>query len=1087
MTDAKYELTTSTNNNKVTINIPSSSFIAKYLVEGMTCSSCVNTVETGVKKGHTINLKRVNVNLLEDTMEVTFSEDDLEKAKVYGEGIVDTVECLGFDCKLLEVTQLHEGKQRKLLTCLLNFEMEKSIPNTVLVNLTNDIITYLLNVNEKYEDSISKVSSTTTDQNQKNNNKMNVNEIELFIEFNDEIIGIRTICEEYIDPVLKKFKVIKYDVAAATGTLSTLQSRKNNQVNQWKKSLYFSLIFTAPCFLISMVLPSIHPSIKMAFMSSVFDEINLHWGALLMWILATPVQFISGQRFYVEAYHGMLRRSYGMSFLIALGTSAAYFYSAFAVIYNMLYTKPGVHTKSHQGAHFFETSAMLITFVLLGKFMEATAKKETSSALAALMKLSASTARLVVQKNTKNDNVTTITDEDIDEIKDIDIVLLQRGDIIKVLPGDTLPADGIVIKGRSTVNESMLTGEPMPVQKNVGDLVSGSTSNVDGTLFISVTETGANTTLSNIINLVQDAQTKKPPIQIFADRISGIFAPVVASISLLTFIVWIILTSANVVPKEWYPYGESNFVMSLTFSIAVLVIACPCALGLATPTAIMVGTSVGAKLGILVKSGDALETAHNVTDVIFDKTGTLTSGTPSCTDIVLLNDKVPLNMKKKTVEEQDDTGNDFLRISQHDLLYFVGCAEKGSEHPLAQAIVKKASSVKNVKPLKEPGAFKADPGRGICADVDGHQVLIGNRQYMEEKGSIFTTNVERTENCMQTMEKKGKTSVIVSINNVVVGVLGIYDEAKQDAAVALAGLRAMKLNVWMLTGDNRRTAEAIAFELGIPKEQIVAEVLPGEKSEKVVELQEKGKIVAMVGDGVNDSPALAQANLGIAIGAGADVAVEAADLVLVKSRLVDVITAIDLSRVTYQRIRLNMFWALGYNTLGIPIAAGVLFPLIKVVLPPEVAGLAMAMSSVSVVISSILLRNYKPPKIESSYGREVRQGTLGIESVKMELESENNGGGGGIAYHIDPGCMMAYGGACTCAAELCTCADCAIHKGGGRYNSKKKSGGEKDDGEEIKLYSAGCSMQWGEKCNCDPSKCTCADCMEHKFEAGKKA
>ena len=370
-----------------------------------------------------------------------------------------------------------------------------------------------------------------------------------------------------------------------------------------EKSLYFSLIFTALCFLISMVLPSIHPSIKMAFMSSVFDEINLHWGALLMWILATPVQFISGQRFYVEAYHGMLRRSYGMSFLIALGTSAVYFYSAFAVIYNMLYTKPGVHTKSHQGAHFFETSAMLITFVLLGKFMEATAKKETSSALAALMKLSASTARLVVQKNTKNNNVTTITDEDIDEIKDIDIVMLQRGDIIKVLPGDTLPADGIVIKGRSTVNESMLTGEPMP-EKNVGDLVSGSTSNVDGTLFISVTETGANTTLSNIINLVQDAQTKTTDTNICRSYKWHIWF-VVASISLLTFIVWIILTSANVVPKEWYPYGESNFVMSLTFSIAVLVIACPCALGLATPTAIMVGTSVGAKLGILVKSGDA--------------------------------------------------------------------------------------------------------------------------------------------------------------------------------------------------------------------------------------------------------------------------------------------------------------------------------------------------------------------------------------------------------------------------------------------------------------------------------------------------
>lgn len=388
--------------------------------------------------------------------------------------------------------------------------------------------------------------------------------------------------------------------------------------------------------------------------------------------------------------------------------------------------------------------------------------------------------------------------------------------------------------------------------------------------------------------------------------------------------------------------------------------------------------------------------------------------------------------------------------------------------------------------MHEPDEFKADPGRGVCAKVDGMNILIGNRQYMEEKECKFTTNTDTIASCMLSMENKGKTSVIVAINYVVTAVLGIYDEAKQDGAVALAALRAMKIKVWMLTGDNRTTAEAIGFELGIPKEQIVAEVLPGEKAAKIVELQERGKVVAMVGDGVNDSPALAQSNLGVAVGAGADVAVEAADLVLINSKLIDVVTAIDLSRVTYQRIRLNMFWALGYNSLGIPIAAGILFPIIKVVLPPEVAGFAMAMSSVSVIVSSILLRNYKPPKIESVYGRTVRQGKLGIESLEVHLSS-NKGihGNTTVAYKIDPGCMMAYGGVCSCDAELCTCQNCSIHKGGGRYSSANTNSNE--DGEVIKTYNAGCAMQWGQQCTCDPATCSCADCMEHKFSVGKKS
>ena len=1059
-------------------------FKAKFLVEGMTCSSCVGTVERGVKNNHPDNLQRVAVNLLEDSMEVTFEEKDDEAAKKYGEAVVDTIESLGFNCKLLGVLQTKETKTRKLQSCKIQFELSPPLnSNSEMDRLASKLSTIISSrANKDYPDCVKSIALVEDEGFVKNTRSQGkIDNMSLAVEFSDAHVGIRTLCVNYIDPILNQFNIVEYQVSAAGGTLSALQGRKRDQVNKWKRALFFSLAFTIPCFLISMILPALHPAIRMALMSNVTSKVNLYWGSLLMWLLATPVQFVSGKQFYVEAYAGILHRNYGMSFLISLGTSAAYFYSAFAVVYNIIYTKPGVHTASHSGAHFFETSAMLISFVLLGKFLEALAKKETSSALAALMKLTANSARLVKLKSNVDSTKSEFVNDDIVGTQEIDLVMLQRGDIVKVVPGDTLPADGVVVKGRSTVNESMLTGEPMPVAKRVGDFVSGSTSNVDGTLFVRVEETGANTTLSNIIGLVQEAQTKKPAIQIFADRVSGIFAPVVASIAAVTFIVWIFLTSFNVVPKEWYPYGESDVVMSLTFSIAVLVIACPCALGLATPTAIMVGTSVGAKLGILVKSGDALEIAHNVTDVIFDKTGTLTTGSSSCTDVIIMNDKVPIEAKN----EGNSTLNSdkFVRISANDLLYYAGCAEKGSEHPLAKAIVQKATSMKYVKPLKEPLEFKADPGRGICAMVDKFEVLIGNRQYMEEKEATIPTEVDATENCMQKLESTGKTSVLVAINKCIVGVLGIYDEAKKDAAEALAGLRAMKINVWMLTGDNRRTAEAIAYELGIPREQVVAEVLPGEKSEKVMELQEAGKIVAMVGDGVNDSPALAQANLGIAIGAGADVAVEAADLVLVKSCLLDVICAIDLSRVTYQRIRLNMLWALGYNTLGIPIAAGVFFPLIKVVLPPEVAGFAMALSSVSVVVSSLLLRNYKPPKIKSTYGRKLRQGKLGIESVQMHIFSQANAPGGTINFKIDPGCMMAYGGDCTCDPNSCSCSECAIHKGGGRYIEEKKQGVKS---KPMTKYSAGCAMQWGEKCSCDPKTCSCTDCIEHKIANGKK-
>jgi len=548
--------------------------------------------------------------------------------------------------------------------------------------------------------------------------------------------------------------------------------------------------------------------------------------------------------------------------------------------------------------------------------------------------------------------------------------------------------------------------------------LTGSTINIDGHLLMRVTETGPNTTLSNIINLVQEAQVNKPKIQIFADKVAGVFVPVVSFISLLTFIVWISVTSAGIIPRDWYPYGESNFVMSLTFAIAVLVIACPCALGLATPTAIMVGTSVGASFGILVKSGDALEAAQSVTDIIFDKTGTLTNGKPTVTIVTLFPNLPPLFLDKQGSKRH---------LTDVDLLFLAGSAENGSEHPLAKAIVSEALSTKGVEMLEDPSEFKAVPGRGITATVQGNEVLIGNRSFMTDK-EVGIQDEGMVEESMRVMESLGKTCVLVAINGTVSSMFAIHDKEKNDAAVTLAALRAMNLRVWMLTGDNKRTALAIASTLGIAEEFVVAEVMPNEKSEKVSELQAKGRVVAMVGDGVNDSPALAQADLGIAVGAGADVAIEAADLVLVKSELTNVITAIDLSKTVYRRIRVNMIWAFAYNVLGIPVAAGVFFPLIRVVLPPEIAAAAMALSSVSVVLSSLMLKRYTPPQVDFSFGRSLRQGKLGLEKIEMRLRNDGLiASEKSISYEVDAGCMMAFNGPCTCNPELCKCANCTVH------------------------------------------------------------
>eukprot|EP00928_Gymnodinium_smaydae_P035064 TRINITY_DN24735_c0_g1_i3.p1 TRINITY_DN24735_c0_g1~~TRINITY_DN24735_c0_g1_i3.p1 ORF type:complete len:579 (+),score=73.15 TRINITY_DN24735_c0_g1_i3:205-1941(+) len=555
----------------------------------------------------------------------------------------------------------------------------------------------------------------------------------------------------------------------------------------------------------------------------------------------------------------------------------------------------------------------------------------------------------------------------------------------------------------------MLTGESVPVAKRPGDIVIGATINVDGVLKMRVTGTGEFSALAQIVKLVENAQSSKAPIQALADRISSIFAPAVALISLVTFTTWFLLTSFDVVPEHMYPEGINGFVLSMMFAVAVLVIACPCALGLATPTAVMVGTSVGASFGVLIKGGEPLEMAHRITHMVFDKTGTLTQGQLTVTDVCVLSPSFGSNHATSVAEERttllgsavrcrdisssaltspkivnhpllSTENNDEVeharsrqsRLASQLLLYYAGSAELGSEHPLGRAIVRKAKENEMQRfSLHEPTDFSIVPGEGLSCSVDGIAVKIGNRGYVfgeeDVSGDASILDVNKT---TQSLEEQGKTVVYVAVDSQFVGVIGLQDVTKVEAAATVAALEAMGVKVWMLTGDNRRTAHAVAMELGLDANRVIAEVKPHQKAEQIAAIQKMdggSTRVGMVGDGINDSPALAQADLGIAIGAGADVAIEAADMVLVNSNLTDVLLAIDLSRRVFRRIRCNLFWALGYNTLGIPLAAGLFYPLIQTMLPPTVAGIAMAMSSVSVVTSSLMLRFYKPPALKKLY------------------------------------------------------------------------------------------------------------------------
>ncbi len=611
---------------------------------------------------------------------------------------------------------------------------------------------------------------------------------------------------------------------------------------------------------------------------------------LILFLLATPVQFIAGFRFYKGFLDALKAGTSNMDTLIAIGTSAAWVYSSLVTFFPTIF----------QGEAYFDASVLIITLILTGKLLEEIAKGKASAAIKKLMGLQPKTARII-----RNDNEVDIPIED-----------LLVGDIVIVKPGEKIPVDGVVIEGHSSVDEKMITGESMPVSKKAGDEVIGATINKSGLLKIKITKVGKDTVLAQIIKVVQEALTVKAPIQRLVDKVSSYFVPAVIVIAILSFFVWL--------------YAGMGFVFALTIFITILIIACPCALGIATPTAILVGTSLGANNGILIKSGKALEISHKLTAVAFDKTGTLTKGEPEVMDI-------------KPID----------RTGAKKLLELAAIAEKGSEHPLGEAIVKKAGEMRIRIP--DGSNYETVAGKGIRVSYLNKPIFVGNRVFMKELGF----KVEDLETEIQKLEEQGKTTVIVAFGNRIIGIIGIADAVKQYSKEAVQTLRKMKIDVWMITGDNERTARAIAKEVGI--ENVMSEVLPQDKAKKVKELQKRGYNVAAVGDGINDAPMLAQADIGIAIGSGTDVALETGDLVLIKDDLRDVVTAIDLSRYTIRKIKENLFLAFFYNTASIPIAAGILTIFIPgFLLNPIIAGAAMAFSSVSVVGNALLMRRYKP-------------------------------------------------------------------------------------------------------------------------------
>ncbi len=887
----------------------------QFDVKGMTCASCSSRIEKVVGKMDGVN--DVVVNLATEKMSVDFDQD-----KVNVNQIEEKVKKAGYEAIEIQSDNIVEknynitGMTRASCSSRIEKVLNKADGvESAVVNLATERATVKFDKDIiSSEDIIKKVEkagygaeeieegnkseahfkvkgmtcASCANRIEKVVNKMDgVYEavVNLALEDMNVKYDKRKVSVEDIEKVVKNAGYEAIEIKDATK--SDHKKDAQEKVKKARNRFIWAVVFAIPLLLIAM-----GPMLGLKLPGVINPDISPFNYAFIQLILALIIAFI-GKDFFIHGFKNLFHLSPNMDTLIALGSSAAILYGIYALV--KIY-QGDIHFAHHL---YFESAGMIVAFISLGKFLEAITKGKTSDAISKLMGLAPKTATIIVDGKEK---VVGIDD-------------VRVNDIILVKPGEKLPVDGEVVEGTTSVDESMLTGESIPVEKNPGDQVFGASLNKNGMFKYKATKVGKDTVLSKIINLVEDAQGTKAPIAKLADVISGYFVPVVIIIAVLSALAWFFI-------------GNENLEFALNILISVLVIACPCALGLATPTAIMVGTGKGAENGVLIKSGVALEEAHKINTIVFDKTGTITEGKPKVTDIISAS------------------------IKEDELLKFAAAAEKGSEHPLGEAIVKEAEN-RNIE-LPQIKTFNSIPGEGIITNIEGKDIVIGNRKIMD-RSKIDISNIEAK---AHNLADSGKTPMFIAIDGALAGIIAVADTVKENSKKAVEALHNMGIEVVMLTGDNEKTAKAIAKQVGI--DRVISDVLPEGKANVIKDLQNEGKKVAMVGDGINDAPALVTAEIGMAIGSGTDVAIESADIVLMRSDILDVVGAIQLSRATIRNIKQNLFWAFGYNVLGIPVAMGILKLFGGPLLNPMIGSFAMSLSSVSVLLNALRLKGFKP-------------------------------------------------------------------------------------------------------------------------------